>query len=43
MFYVEVLRDGRWCLVGQYETEEQAWLIADDYYAHGEQSRVVSD
>ena len=43
MWYVEVRRDNRWSLVGVYETERQATLIAKSYRAQGEKARVVQD
>lgn len=41
MYYLEVLRNGRWNLVGQYASREQAEIIAADYRSRGETTRIV--
>ena len=43
MYYVEVYRDGRWTLVGQYPDRASAKKIAADYRTLGEKARVTTD
>lgn len=43
MYYVEVLRQDGWTIVGQYHTRKQANLIARDYRSRGEKARVTHE
>ena len=42
-YILQVYRDGGWHIVGQYASRRQAQLIADDYRAHGERTRIVTE
>lgn len=41
MYSVEVLRNGKWTMVGQYTAKYNADAIADDYRRRGETARVT--